>query len=647
MAFPPSFLDEIRARAPLVPVVSRKVKLTKAGREWKGCCPFHNEKTPSFYVNEDKGFYHCFGCQAHGDVIRFVVEQEGLRFPDAVRQLAAEAGLQVPEETPEARERQERQAGLTDVMARAAGWFADQMNGLAGANARRYIEQRGLSAETVKAFGLGYAPDGNKLKSALKDVGEGKLTEVGLIGHAEERGDSYDRFRNRLMFPIRDPRGRVVGFGGRVLGEGQPKYLNSPETVLFDKGRLLYNLDRAGPLARKSGRLFVVEGYMDVIGLAEAGIAEAVAPNGTALTETQIQLLWRVVPEPILCFDGDSAGQNAALRAARRALPLLQPGVSLNILRLPPGQDPDDLVRAQGRDAFLALAAAAEPLHAFLWAATVGAGDTTTPERRAAVKEALLAQAAEIANPDIRAQYDRLFRDRFWEAFGWKGKGAAGLAAPERSQPMRRPTPIRHEVQAVIVGLLNHPDIAADHADAIAALPLPTTALMRLRNAILDAVAWNPHLDSEVLRHTLAADGLLQAADEARDGNRLDYSFTRPGSAPERARTMLVVKIEALAALHENYGERLRQRRELRDVFGGDVETGEARERGVEIMAQLRALDGERRALYDRLAEQAAEAGPDPAMRGRPLKDRRDDGEGEHGGDGQHGLEGGRQRATA
>ena len=630
-----------------MPVVSRKVKLTKAGREWKGCCPFHNEKTPSFYVNEDKGFYHCFGCAAHGDVIRFVVEQEGLRFPDAVRSLAAEAGLQVPEETPEARQRQEQQAGLHDIMGRAADWFAEQLNGLSGANARRYVEQRGLSAETVKRFGLGYAPDGNKLKAALKNVGEGKLTEVGLIGHAEERDDSYDRFRNRLMFPIRDPRGRVVGFGGRVLGDGQPKYLNSPETVLFDKGRLLYNLDIAGPLARKSGRLFVVEGYMDVIGLAQAGIEEAVAPNGTALTETQLQLLWRVVPEPILCFDGDSAGQNAALRAAKRALPLLQPGVSLNILRLPPGQDPDDVVRAQGGAGFLTLAEGAEPLHEFLWTATVGAGDTSTPERRAAVKEALLAQAAEIAHPDIRAQYDRLFRDRFWESFGWKGRGGASAPAPARSQPMRRPTPVRNEVQAIIVGLLNHPCVAVDHADAISALPLPDARLTRLRNAVLDAVAWNPNLDSEALKHTLAADGLSEAADEARDSNRLDYSFTRASSALERARAMLVVKVEALAALHENYVERLRLRREQREAMTGDVETDDARERDVEAMQQLRILNEERRVLYEKLADQSAEMGPDPTMRGRPMKEKLEHGEERHGSERDLGDQGDRRRASA
>ncbi|MGL4542694.1 MAG: DNA primase, partial [Polymorphobacter sp.] len=304
MTIPPAFLDEIRSRVALAAVVGRRVKLTRAGHEWKGCCPFHNEKTPSFYVNEDKGFYHCFGCGVHGDVIRFVTEQEGLSFPDAVRQLADEAGLEMPVESPEARARAAAQVGLHDVTAAASAWFTEQLGSVEGAEARAYLTKRGIDGATARAFGLGLAPDSKaKLKTALAGLGMQKLIDTGLLIAPDEPGrDPYDRFRGRLMFPIRDPRGRIIGFGGRIMGDGQPKYLNSPDTVLFDKGRTLYNFERAGPVARKSTRLLVVEGYMDVIALAQAGIAEAVAPLGTALTETQLALLWRVVPEPILCF---------------------------------------------------------------------------------------------------------------------------------------------------------------------------------------------------------------------------------------------------------------------------------------------------------------------------------------------------------
>jgi DNA primase len=392
MNFPPSFLDELRFRVPLAQVVGRKVKLTRAGREWKGCCPFHTEKTPSFYINEEKQFYHCFGCGAHGDVIRFLTDNEGLSFPEAVKQLAAEAGMEVPEETPEARAQAERAASLYDVMDRAAAWFEEQLQGLSGSGARAYIEKRGLIPATVKRFRLGFAPDNRTaLKAALTASGitVEQLVEAGLLIKVEDK-DPYDRFRGRLMFPIRDPKGRVIAFGGRVLDGGEPKYLNSPDTPLFDKGRTLYNLDQAGPLARKSGEAHIVEGYMDVIALAQVGLETAVAPLGTALTEDQMKLLWRVSPEPLVCLDGDTAGQRAALRAANRALPVLVPGRSLRFLTLPQGDDPDTLVRAKGLSAFKALAGNAETLIDLLWRSEVSGQDHSTPERRAALHQRLL-----------------------------------------------------------------------------------------------------------------------------------------------------------------------------------------------------------------------------------------------------------------
>jgi DNA primase len=552
MAFPPAVLDELRARVGLVQVISRRVKLQKAGREWKGCCPFHNEKTPSFYVNEDKGFYHCFGCGAHGDVIRFVVEQEGLRFPEAVRSLAAEAGIDVPEESPESQARQKAQAGLHDVMAAAARWYGEQLAGLSGANARRYIETRGLTAETVKRFGLGFAPDGNKLKGALKSHGEDKLLECGLIGKAEDRDETYDRFRNRLMFPIRDPRGRVVGFGGRILGDGQPKYLNSPDTPLFDKGRQLYNLDQAGPLARKSGRLIVVEGYMDAIALAQAGVEEAVAPLGTALTEQQLQLMWRVVPEPLLCFDGDVAGQRASLRAAIRALPLLEPGRSLRFVTLPAGQDPDDLVKAQGKAAFEALLARAEPLIDKLWRTEIEEADLSTPERRAAARESLRELARSIANADVRTLYEAEFRTRFDALFAAR--------RPERGtpfQPFRSGASARLRARgagntdaawsnAVVVGLLNYPILIHEFAEQLAELDVADTRASRVKALLLDSAARLGDLDNRALENTLAEYNSAAVADEVRRANQIAFSFTRLDTPLDTARQDIGAVIESL-----------------------------------------------------------------------------------------------------
>lgn len=622
MAFPETFLDELRSRVGLVQVISRKVKLTKAGREWKGCCPFHNEKTPSFYVNEDKGFYHCFGCGVHGDVIRFVVEQDGLRFPEAVRSLAAEAGLAIPEESPEARERQKAQAGLHEIAGAAADWFAEQLGGLSGANARRYVESRGLTAETVKRFALGYAPDGNKLKSALAKLGEAKLVEVGLIGHAEERDESYDRFRNRLMFPIRDARGRTVGFGGRILGDGQPKYLNSPDTVLFDKGRLLYNLDQAGPIARKSGRLLVVEGYMDVIALAQAGVDEAVAPLGTALTEWQMQLLWRVVPEPVLCFDGDAAGRRAAERAALKALPLLAPGQSLRILTLPQGQDPDDLVKNEGRDAFVERLATAEPLYEFLWHSVVAQSKADTPEARAAIKAQLREHVATITDADVREQYRLLTDQLFFDRFGWGSRAPAAAPLPPRSEPRRWSSTVAEATHAVLVGLLNHPQVAADDPDSVARLTINNRKRQRLRDGILSALGWNPELDREALDAGLRADGLGDIIDEARRTYALHYSFTSDRSDAARSRSMLAAKLRALAEYQDVAIDKIAVQNELRalDEDAGDEAAREAR--GVALMERKRELNAAERAISARLSQWHADHGPDPEIRGRSMHGR-------------------------
>ena len=563
MTLAPAFLDELRARVAVSTVVGRRVKLARAGREMKGCCPFHNEKSPSFFVNDDKGFYHCFGCGVHGDVISFVVEQEGLGFIDAVKSLALEAGLELPQETPEARERAVAVAGLHDVTGAAAEHFAAQLAGGAGAAARAYLDRRGIGAAAIADFGLGFAPDSRSfLRGVLGSVGDAKLVEAGLL-IAPEPGDAgasalpYDRFRGRLMFPIRDPRGRVIGFGGRILGDGQPKYLNSPDTPLFDKGRTLYNLDRAGPVARKSGRLIVVEGYMDVIGLAQGGITDVVAPLGTALTEAQLALLWRLVPEPILCFDGDAAGQRAGLRAALRALPLLEPGKSLRFATLPAGQDPDDLMRSGGAAAVEAVLAAARPLHDVVWDAHTAGGDEATPEQKAGIKVALRDLARLIANADVRTQYDQMFRDRFWRRFGRVVDGrppVLNLIAKGAAE-LRNLKLLDTEMVAVLVGLLNYPAVAGEVFESLVRIPYSTAKMKNLSQRIIEALTWAPDLDQRALALWLQNEGFGPTAQAIRAMSRLPFAFTRSTrrshNAPEDLRQVIAAIVDFYAVQDE------------------------------------------------------------------------------------------------
>lgn len=558
MSLSPQFLDELRARTHLSALLSRSLKLTKAGREYKACCPFHHEKTPSFYVNDEKGFYHCFGCQAHGDAIRWLTDAKGLAFMDAVKELADAAGMEVPAPDPRAQAKAERQSGLYEVMEAAAHWFEEQLGGIEGAEAREYLKARGISETTRKAFGFGYAPDSrSKLRVALRDFGNEKLVEAGLIIQPDEtEREPYDRFRGRLTFPIRDPRGRVIAFSARILGAGEPKYLNSPDTPLFDKGRTLFNYDLAAPASRTAKRVIVVEGQMDAIALAQAGIGEAVAPLGTAVTEAQLGLLWRLSPVPVFCFDGDSAGQKAAVRAALRALPQVGPGRSLGFATLPAGQDPDDLIRSRGREALEALLESPEPLVERLWRHERDAEPLATPEQRAGLRRRLLDHVAAITDPDTRDQYRAALLDRF-----------AALAGPARSPGFapRRPyapqRPLSPEAKAVgrsgidgelsravLSGLVRYPDLIADHVEAIDRLPLSDRNAARLRDTLVETALTHPALDNEGLDAILARQGAAALAETARSTRGLAFSFTRRDAEPERARRDLVLAIEALAA---------------------------------------------------------------------------------------------------
>jgi DNA primase len=542
MAFPPGFLDELRSRVSLADLVGRRVRLTRRGREQGGLCPFHNEKTPSFYVVEDKGFFHCFGCGAHGDAIGFLMRADNLDFIEAVERLAGEAGIAVPQQTPQERERAQRQKTLLEALAAAAAFYEAQLWGHSGARARDYLTARGLDEETIRRFRLGWAPqDRQSLHRTLgKEFPEPLLLEAGLL-HASDRGGSaYDYFANRVMFPIGDRTGRVIAFGARTMGDDQPKYLNSPDTPVFEKGRVLYgwsaaraNIGGDGDPGRHG--VIVTEGYMDVIALHRAGFATAVAPLGTALTEMQLRELWRLSPEPVLCLDGDNAGRQAALRALNRALPLLQPGRSLRFVTLPAGEDPDSLIRGAGRSDFAERLAAARPLSEMLWQTELNARPIDTPERRADLKARLERHAREIADADVQREYRRALLDRYYALT--RPDAARPHAGPSSGRPFERwrkpaesvtytvlPGSIREHVarqpppplpraparlhRQIFLGLLIcYPALIDEWFEQIAELDLPEPELDRLRSEILEVGHSHLGLDAEQFRQHLASCG--------------------------------------------------------------------------------------------------------------------------------------------
>lgn len=548
MAFPDSFLEELRNRLPLSGVVGRSVRLIKRGREFTGLCPFHNEKSPSFTVNDDKGFFHCFGCGAHGDVIGFVMRNSGLAFPEAVEQLAQEAGLAVPQVRPEDRQKADQVATLGKAMEEAAKWFQAQFQAGVGAEARAYIQKRGLKPETIERFRIGYAPQSRTaLKEALlaRGLPEPLLIEAGLLIKPDDGGPSYDRFRHRVMFPIGDRRGRVIAFGGRALDADAPaKYLNSPETPLFHKGRNLYNHALAREAARESGTVVVVEGYMDVIALAQAGIEHAVAPLGTALTEEQIALLWRLCAEPILCFDGDNAGIRAAMRAADRALPLLEPGHSFRFAILPAGQDPDDLVRSQGRQAMEEVLAAALPLADILWRKETEGRPLDTPERRAALEAALFGLANQIRNPAVQNHYRDHFRSRLRTLFAppprtWSPRGRPGFpnGRPQQQEGFRGPVASSQgrTEKALLAAVLAHPWLLEEHGEAFAALAFPPGPLDSLKSRILEEASRHPGLDGEAFATHLRQRGLGAQLDLVTgEAGRILEPFARSETPPDK-----------------------------------------------------------------------------------------------------------------
>jgi DNA primase len=557
MAFPPGFLDELRARLSLSDLVGRKVSLKRrSGSEYAGLCPFHNEKTPSFTVNDKKGFFHCFGCGEHGDAISFAMKTEGLSFPDSVEKLARDAGLAVPRATPEERERAERASTLQEVVEAAARWFHKQLRLPAGRHGLDYLRGRGLEDAVIDDFRLGFSPDSRDgLISALKREGAtmDKIVEAGLAIQPEEAGrEVYDRFRGRAMFTINDRRGRAIAFGGRVMGIGEPKYLNSPETPLFHKGGNLYCLDRARLAVTKDQPVIVAEGYMDVIALHVAGFTGSVAPLGTALTEGQLGELWKLADEPYLCFDGDNAGRRAAQRAAERALPLLRPGKSLRFVVLPAGEDPDSLIRTRGAEAIHRVLGLARPLADVIWDLETGGKAMDTPERSASVQRAVEKRVAEIADPMVRDYYrtemrNRLFQLRRPQRQAW----SPGGRRPAFRRPGDPPPPpfaagagarragldldVSRQERALLGAMIERPALLHQLAEDLGKLELSNPDLKRLQSALLDALSMVPSgvdpaadsalaeadsdlpsLEARLIEEHLHRSGLAGAAETAR-----------------------------------------------------------------------------------------------------------------------------------
>ncbi|MBX3581486.1 MAG: DNA primase [Rhizobiaceae bacterium] len=554
MRFDNAFLDEIRDRVPISSVIGQRVtwdrKKTNASRgDYWACCPFHGENTPSFHCEDKKGRYHCFGCGVTGDHFRFLTELEGVSFPEAVERIAGLAGVPMPARDERAEAREKQRASLTDVMELATRFFQDQLQSAAGARARAYLRDRGLTPATQQSFRLGYAPESrNALKEFLasKGVEKGQIEACGLVRHGSDIPVSYDYFRDRVMFPIPDSRGRIIAFGGRALSpDALAKYMNSPETELFHKGNVLYNFVRARKAGARGGpngegSVIAVEGYMDVIALAQAGFENAVAPLGTALTENQMELLWRMSPEPVLCFDGDAAGLKAAWRAADLVLPGIGPGRTVRFALLPEGKDPDDLVRAEGAEAFRQVLEEARPLADLLWMRETAGGNFETPERKAELEKTLREVTGRIRDESVRFHYAQEMRERVQTFFGrarqkplrageWEKRGpnappaqgqggqfarpGAGMSRLAVSESLARSAMVKRaggvmplREAAIVVALVNHPSLIDENFEHTEFLELSHPDLRRLHVTILDALAHDAANDrDEVLARVDAA----------------------------------------------------------------------------------------------------------------------------------------------
>jgi DNA primase len=615
MRFTPEFLDELRARLPVSEVVGKRVKLKKAGREWKGLSPFQQEKTPSFFVNDQKAAWFDFSSGKNGNIFDFLMQTEGVGFPEAVERCAAMAGVALPAVTPDAARQEQRRRTLHDIMELAAKYFGDTLASRLGAKARGYLGDRAISPATQLQFRLGYATGERfALKEHLgaQGVSTEDMVAAGLLIGGEDIPVPYDRFRDRVMFPIADLRGRIIAFGGRALEkDAQAKYLNSPETPLFHKGDNLYNFAPARKAAHEGAQLIVVEGYVDVIAMVTSGFAGAVAPLGTALTENQLALIWKMTDEPILCFDGDRAGQKAAYRAADLALPLLKPGKSLRFALLPEGQDPDDLARSGGRGAIEEVIAAARPLAEMIWSREIEGGNFATPERRAAL-EARIGELANSVRDDVVRRYyredliqrlQRTFapepvrfqpRGNFRESPRFQPRSGApgnfqkrGFAQPpafgrgpyQATSPQLANSPIMRGQRStfsrrealILQCLINHPWLLHEHLEEAAALELAHPEAHKLRAGIIAAFANDHHhsTDSEGAAEKMRAD--LERGGFSPILQRVDRAITTAavwGAKADAARGDVLSTWHQLVVLHQKTHALLREKKDAEVALG-------------------------------------------------------------------------------
>ena len=634
MRFPPQFLDELRARLPVSEVVGRRVKLRKAGREWKGLSPFNKEKTPSFFVNDQKMAWFDFSSGKNGSIFDFVMMTEGLSFPEAVERLAAQAGMALPKVSPEEEARDEWKKTLNEVVELAAKFYEATLASRAGAKARGYLADRGLDPATQLRFRLGYAPpDRFALKEHLgkEGVSSEDMVEAGLLVAGDDIPVPYDRFRDRVMFPITDLRGRVIAFGGRALEkDAQAKYLNSPETPLFHKGATLYNIAAARAAAHKGAAVIAVEGYIDVIAMVGAGFEATVAPLGTALTAEQLVLLWKMADEPTLCFDGDAAGRRAAYRAVDLALPLIKPGKSLKFASLPEGHDPDDLVRAGGRDAINEVIGGARPLAHVLWMRETETGGFDTPERRAAFEARLVGITAAIGDDTVRKYYRREFGDRLRRLFEidepatmrpkrgrgeararWLRSAGRGRGTPDRGRPPARlvggepyvvasaqlaSSPVHRGHRAaiplrealILQAVVNHPWLLHEHLEELAEVEFRHAEATRVKGELIDIFAHGGAPDGEAMVAELARRGLADIA------GRIHKAITTPsvwGARPEAAPDDVLMTWKQLVALHRQWHSLVKELRDAEQALGQS--STEANYSWLQdVKARLSVLDG-------------------------------------------------------
>ncbi len=551
MAFPPRFLEDLRLKVSLVSLIGKKVKLTRRGGGYTGLCPFHKEKTPSFTVSDEKGFYHCFGCGAHGDAISFLTNCERMSFMEAVETLAHMVGMEVPKSSPQEMQKAVAQKSLYEIMEKACCFFEQALYRPEGREALNYLRKRGLTDDDIHHFRLGYAPFGNQLKSELMKQGasEKDLLTLGLIHKGSNQNqESYDYFKDRVMFTITDKRNHVIAFGGRVMVKAEPKYLNSPETALFHKGENLYALPLALDTMRETKKAVLVEGYMDVIALHKIGITNAVAPLGTALTENQIEILWRTCQEPVICFDGDGAGIRAAERASKRVLPILKEGHSLRFVFLPDGLDPDDFAKVKGRAAFEKLIEGAKPLSWLLWQTLTVGKKFETPEHFAALEKEIQTLLSNIKNATVRSYYEKEFKlelKKFTKEMMYQNKNSNN----KRSAPVLKVdviptlTPFLSDAKMLLTYLILFPHLYSEYMERLSFLKIRDKKILRLHEILSNELTDNPNLSSDefqaLLKEKYSKNLFIYLAGELETLARADKS-------PMEAKAEFEVRIKAL-----------------------------------------------------------------------------------------------------